>query len=102
MQLRNFEAQPARRHPFEFFVFFDFGVRRRFSGVWQEEVVRTLKEDAPQFFKGTSNVYLAHRLGLVAIGTMAHEYLQSFQALDARLRDFRKSIARRLGAGIPR
>ena len=83
-------------------MFFDFGVRRRFSGVWQEEVVRTLKEDAPQFFKGTSNVYLAHRLGLVAIGTMAHEYLQSFQALDARLRDFRKSIARRLGAGIPR
>ena len=64
--------------------------------------MRTLKEEAPQFFKGTSNVYLAHRLGLVAIGTMAHEYLQSYQALDVRLRDFRKSRARRLGAGIPR
>jgi len=45
----------------------------------------------PQFFKGTSNVDLARRLGLVAIGTMAHEYLQSYQALDVRLRDFQKA-----------
>ena len=29
--------------------------------------------------------------GLVAIGTMAHEYLQSYQALDVRLRDFQKA-----------
>jgi len=84
-QLRAFEREPARAHPFEFF---DFGVRRRFSGAWQEEVVTTLKESVPQFFKGTSNVYLAKRLDLVAIGTMAHEYLQSYQALDVRLRDF--------------
>ena len=87
-QLRAFEAEPGRRHPFEFF---DFGVRRRFSGAWQEEVVRTLQREVPQFFKGTSNVHLAHRLGLVAIGTMAHEYLQSYQALDVRLRDFQKA-----------
>jgi len=87
-QLRAFAEKPQRAHPFEFF---DFGVRRRFSGVWQEEVVRTLKEEVPQFFKGTSNVYLAHKLGLVAIGTMAHEYLQSYQALDVRLRDFQKA-----------
>jgi nicotinate phosphoribosyltransferase len=87
-QLRAFETEPPRRHPFEFF---DFGVRRRFSGAWQEEVVRTLQREVPQFFKGTSNVHLAHRLGLVAIGTMAHEYLQSYQALDVRLRDFQKA-----------
>jgi nicotinate phosphoribosyltransferase len=87
-QLRAFGEEPSRAHPFEFF---DFGVRRRFSGAWQEEVVRTLKEEVPQFFKGTSNVYLAHKLGLVAIGTMAHEYLQSYQALDVRLRDFQKA-----------
>jgi len=86
--LRNFGAEPARAHPFEFF---DFGVRRRFSGAWQEEVVATLLRELPQYFKGTSNVYLAHRLGLVAIGTMAHEYLQSYQALDVRLRDFQKA-----------
>ena len=53
--------------------------------------MRTLQREVPRFFKGTSNVYLAHRLGLVAIGTMAHEYLQSYQALDVRLRDFQKA-----------
>ena len=86
--LREFGArEPARAHPFEFF---DFGVRRRFSGAWQEEVVRTLKDAVPEFFKGTSNVFLAKKHGLVAIGTMAHEYLQSYQAFDVRLRDFQK------------
>lgn len=76
--LRDY-AEPARgkRHPF---VFFDFGLRRRFSGAWHEEVVSTLAREVPDFFKGTSNVDLARRLGLVPIGTMAHEYLQSFQA----------------------
>lgn len=86
--LREFGArEPARANPFEFF---DFGVRRRFSGAWQEEVVRTLKDEVPEFFKGTSNVHLAKKYGLVAIGTMAHEYLQSYQAFDVRLRDFQK------------
>jgi nicotinate phosphoribosyltransferase len=86
--LRAFGAdEPARANPFEVF---DFGVRRRFSGAWQEEVVRTLKDEVPQFFKGTSNVHLAKQFGLVAIGTMAHEYLQSYQAFDVRLRDFQK------------
>jgi len=86
--LREFGArEPARAHPFEFF---DFGVRRRFSGAWQDEVVRTLKDAVPEFFKGTSNVHLAKKYGLVAIGTMAHEYLQSYQAFDVRLRDFQR------------
>lgn len=87
--LRAFGAdEPRRANPFEFF---DFGVRRRFGGAWHEEVVRTLKAEVPEFFKGTSNVLLAKELGLVAIGTMAHEYLQSYQAFDVRLRDFQKS-----------
>jgi nicotinate phosphoribosyltransferase len=85
---QGLKAQPLQPHPFEFF---DFGVRRRFSGAWQEEMVRTLQTEVPQFFKGTSNVYLAHKLGLTAIGTMAHEYLQSYQAFDVRLRDFQKA-----------
>ena len=89
-RLRAFGAEePARRHPFEFF---DFGVRRRFSGAWQAEVVRTLQREVPEFFKGTSNVHLARTLGLVAIGTMAHEYLQSYQAHDnVRLRRFQQA-----------
>jgi nicotinate phosphoribosyltransferase len=87
-QLRAFGAAPPCRHPFEFF---DFGLRRRFSGAWHEEVVATLAREAPQWFKGTSNVYLAKRYGLVPIGTMAHEYLQSYQSFGVRLRDFQKA-----------
>ncbi len=86
--LQAFGAEPARAHPFEFF---DFGVRRRFRGDWQREVVSTLKESVPEYFKGTPNVLLAKELGMVAIGTMAHEYLQTYQALGVRLRDFQKA-----------
>ncbi len=74
-----------REHPF---TVMDFGVRRRYSGVWQEEVLRRLHETFPKMFPGTSNVYLARRLGLVPSGTMAHEYLQAYQAFGSRLRDF--------------
>jgi len=86
--LRAFANEPAARHPFEFF---DFGVRRRFSRDWQREVVGTLKREVPIYFKGTSNVLLAKELDLVPIGTMAHEYLQTYQALGVRLRDFQKA-----------
>jgi nicotinate phosphoribosyltransferase len=86
--LRAFGAEPARRHRF---AFFDFGVRRRFSGAWQEEVVATLDREVPEFFKGTSNVYLAKKYDLVPIGTMAHEYMQSYQSFGVRLRDFQKA-----------
>lgn len=69
----------------------DFGLRRRFSGDWQDEVVATLAREVPDFLKGTSNVYLAKKHGLVPIGTMAHEFLQSYQAFESRLRDFQKA-----------
>ena len=36
---------------------------------------------------GTSNVLFAMKLGLIPLGTMAHEYLQACQALGPRLRD---------------
>lgn len=83
---------PPRRHPFEFF---DFGVRRRYSAEWQEEVVATLAQEVPEFFKGTSNVYLAKKYGLVPIGTMAHEYLQTFQATGVQLKGFQKAAMER-------
>ena len=83
-----FDASAPRQANFEFF---DFGVRRRFSSEWQDEVVATFKREVPQFFKGTSNVFLAKKYGLVPIGTMAHEWLQTFQALDVRLKDFQKA-----------
>ncbi len=70
------------------FLISDFGTRRRYNLAWQEHVVRTLHEAAPEILRGTSNVYLAKKLGITPIGTMAHEFLQAFQALDVRLRDF--------------
>ena len=86
--IEAFVQQPAMRHPFELF---DFGVRRRFSRPWQREVVQAFSARLPQVFKGTSNVRLACDLGLVPIGTMAHEYLQTYQALGVRLRDSQKA-----------
>ena len=65
----------------------DYGTRRRFSRVWQDEVVRTLKDGIGGKFIGTSNVKLAQNQGLTPLGTMAHEYLQACQAVGPRLRD---------------
>jgi nicotinate phosphoribosyltransferase len=77
----------------------DYGTRRRFSSPWHEEVLRTLAAELsavtvppkigmpPAQFAGTSNVLYAMKLGLIPLGTMAHEYLQACQALGPRLRD---------------
>jgi nicotinate phosphoribosyltransferase len=65
----------------------DYGTRRRFSRLWQEEVLRTLQSDMGENLAGTSNVMYARALGLIPLGTMAHEYLQACQALGPRLRD---------------
>jgi len=77
----------------------DYGTRRRFSRAWHEEVMRVLSaklgtvqspsrgKGSPGQLAGTSNVELAHKLGLIPLGTMAHEYLQASQALGPRLRD---------------
>ncbi len=69
------------------FSFADYGTRRRFSHAWQREVLFAVKEMVPQNFVGTSNVFFAKELGLLAVGTMAHEWLQAGQALGPRLRD---------------
>jgi len=65
----------------------DYGTRRRFSLAWHEEVIRTLKDEIPQHFAGTSNVWLAMRNNITSLGTVAHEYMQACQALGPRLRD---------------
>ena len=87
-QLRAFALGPPLAHPFEFF---DFGVRRRFGRDWQREMVAALQAQVPRIFKGTTNVLLARDLGLTPIGTMGHEYLQTFQGLGVRLRDFQRA-----------
>ena len=87
--LHGFAREPARRFPLQIS---DFGLRRRFARDWQDEVVATLVREAPRHFTGTSNVWLAHRHKLVPVGTMAHEYLQSYQAFGkVRLRDFQRA-----------
>jgi nicotinate phosphoribosyltransferase len=88
LQARSAELGDEGEEPF---VFFDFGLRRRYSGAWQQEVVGRFAEAVPRHFRGTSNVYLARQFGLTPIGTMAHEYLQAYQAFGSRLRDFQKA-----------
>jgi nicotinate phosphoribosyltransferase len=87
-RLRAFAEEPPLAHPFEFF---DFGVRRRYSRDWQREVVAAYAREVPQFFKGPTNLQLARDHGLEPIGTMGHEYLQTFQATGVRLRDFQRA-----------
>ena len=65
----------------------DYGTRRRFSRVWHEEVVLTMRLRLGANFAGTSNVLYAMRHRITPLGTMAHEYLQAAQALGPRLRD---------------
>jgi nicotinate phosphoribosyltransferase len=75
-------------HPFEIF---DFGTRRRFSRDWHREVVTTLAKEVPAVFRGTSNVLLAKELRLTPMGTMGHEFFQTYQGLGVRLRDFQRA-----------
>lgn len=63
------------------FNFTDFGTRRRFSKKWHSEVLRTMRLALPEYFIGTSNYYFAREHDITPIGTMAHEYLQAWQAL---------------------
>ncbi|MGY6588382.1 MAG: nicotinate phosphoribosyltransferase [Wenzhouxiangella sp.] len=81
---RKIEQIRALDSPDEF-IFADFGTRRRFSREWHDEVVRRLVEAVPSSLRGSSNVRLARELGLVPIGTMAHEFIQACQALGPRL-----------------
>ncbi|MEO4093111.1 nicotinate phosphoribosyltransferase [Acinetobacter pittii] len=73
------------------FLVSDFGTRRRYGFAWQKHVVAAFHKTVPNVFRGTSNVLLAKELNITPIGTMAHEFLQAFQALDVRLRDFQKA-----------
>ncbi|AZR33753.1 nicotinate phosphoribosyltransferase [Xanthomonas vasicola] len=65
----------------------DYGTRRRYSRQWHGQLLPLLRDGLGEQFVGTSNVYFARQYGLTPLGTMAHEYLQAFQALGPRLRD---------------
>lgn len=61
--------------------FSDFGTRRRFSYEWQKHIIERVARELPENFLGTSNIYLAHELGLKPIGTFAHELPMVYAAL---------------------
>ncbi len=86
--LKQYQQQNPNDPPF---LVSDFGTRRRYSYEWQKHVIAEFHQAAPHIFRGTSNVLIAKELGITPIGTMAHEFLQAFQALDVRLRDFQKA-----------
>lgn len=68
--------------------FADFGTRRRFSYGWQQHVVERIADELPDNFVGTSNIYLANKLGVTPIGTFAHELPMVYAALtDKERRD---------------
>ena len=67
--------------------FSDFGTRRRFSYDWQKHVIERVASELPDNFVGTSNIYLAHELGLRPIGTFAHELPMVYAALADKAGD---------------
>jgi nicotinate phosphoribosyltransferase len=67
----------------------DFGTRRRHSFLWQEYVVKAMRDTLGPSFTGSSNTYLAYKHDLEAIGTNAHELPMALAALaedDAALK----------------
>jgi nicotinate phosphoribosyltransferase len=67
----------------------DFGTRRRHSFLWQEYVVKAMRDSLGESFVGTSNTSLAYKHDLEAIGTNAHELPMALAAMaenDAQLR----------------
>lgn len=57
----------------------DFGGRRAYTVAWHEYVVKNLVNH--NMIIGTSDVDLARRYNIKPMGTMAHEYIQTFQGL---------------------
>lgn len=58
--------------------FSEFGLRRRYSSEMHDWIVGKMAYgfSSENSFVGTSNVYLAKKYGIKAVGTQAHEYIQ--------------------------
>lgn len=59
--------------------FSEFGLRRRLSSVTQDWLIRALVANKVPGFVGTSNVYLAKKYNITAVGTQAHEFFLAQQ-----------------------
>ncbi|KAI9505110.1 nicotinate phosphoribosyltransferase [Coemansia spiralis] len=65
--------------------FAEFGTRRRRSYKAQDIVMAGLVQatsEAPGYFNGTSNVYLARKYGVAPVGTVGHEWTMGIAALE--------------------
>jgi len=62
------------------FSFSEFGTRRRLCKEFQNYAIQLLKEEIPNFLIGTSNVFFAKKHNLKAVGTVAHEFYEFYQA----------------------
>lgn len=67
MKLHN-KIELMKKSPIPF-KFMEFGTRRRYSRKWQESVIRVLRDDAPHYIIGTSNIDMGRRLGIPVLGT---------------------------------
>lgn len=67
----------AAKHPYHLGTFSEFGMRRRYSREMQDWLVKYIVAQKIPGFVGTSNVYLAKKYGVKAVGTMAHELIMT-------------------------
>lgn len=74
----------------------DFGTRRRFSFDVHDRVIHCLQTHSEEFFKGTSNVYLAMKYNTTPIGTMPHEWFMFHGAIYG----YRSATAKALDAWV--
>jgi nicotinate phosphoribosyltransferase len=72
------------------FTLIEFGTRRRYSKLWQSQVVQILKQEIPDLLFGTSNAKLAMENKLNLSGTVAHEFFCACQQLGPKLLDSQK------------
>lgn len=60
-----------------------FDLRRRATGDWERHTTEMILNEVPGVVSGISNVLLAQKLGMEAIGTIAHEPSMALTALRA-------------------
>ncbi|MEZ8142504.1 nicotinate phosphoribosyltransferase [Enterovibrio norvegicus FF-33] len=85
-KLNTLSAHSALSNADKAFQFVDFGTRRRFSKAVHHAIVDHLVHHSIHF-AGTSNLLLAAKHGIPAVGTQAHEWFQAHQQLAGDLAD---------------
>jgi len=73
-KIKLFKANPDLRIA-------QFGLRRRFSVLWEDHITERLLTECPGVITGVSNMYIADKFGMPAQGTNAHELPMALTAL---------------------